>query len=544
MHCLVVTAAGRTSRVVSIAAKSSWPVQVPAGSDGSQRLSVTSYSDLNCTRTLGSVSRDYVADGAAPTTTASIQGDWRTGPTTVRLSATDARSGVARTAVQVDGGAARTYSGPIQLPQGPHTLTYASTDRVGNVERTRTTQVGSVTPAPGDLALTASGTTTAAVARGSYLLSVRIRGTGRAKLTVGGKEVWSGVPGATWTDVTAPVFIAGPATVVGAVADGVDGGRLTASGAQLTVAGNQVLDASGSPTVLRGVNRNGLDYMDHSYYGGRADAAAMANWGVGLVRIQMSENFWLSDSCTYSPTYAQAVDAEVNAVTAQGMVALLDLHTSLTTSNCAANPSQQKMADSRAITFWKQVAGRYASNPLVAFDLYNEPHDIPLDVWRNGGPVDGWQAAGMQQMYDAVRSSGATNLVFVSGLDWAYSISAELTAPLDGYGIVLAPHVYYGDRCSGVPPTLDQDWLPAAAQHPVVITEFGSPCATSTYNAAVIAYAEAHGLGWAAYLWADHANGGEYGLLNSFSDYTPDAQGQPVQAALWRAKGWTTLGGR
>ena len=30
------------------------------------------------------------------------------------------------------------------------------------------------------------------------------------------------------------------------------------------------------------------------------------------------------------------------------------------------------------------------------FDLFNEPHDIGWDCWRNGCQIDGWQAVGMQ----------------------------------------------------------------------------------------------------------------------------------------------------
>jgi hypothetical protein len=87
-------------------------------------------------------------------------------------------------------------------------------------------------------------------------------------------------------------------------------------------------------------------------------------------------------------------------------------------------------------------------------------------------------------------------------------------------------------------------WGPVAAQHPIVISEFGSPCSDGNYAGAVISYAESHGYGWIAFVWADHANGGDYGILSDMSSHTPNAQGAPVQAALWRAKGWTTLGGR
>ena len=83
---------------------------------------------------------------------------------------------------------------------------------------------------------------------------------------------------------------------------------------------------------------------------------------------------------------------------------MLDLHWNTIAPCGPAKP--QAMADyPNAVSFWQQVATRYKNNPLVGFDLYNEPHNISESVWRFGGTVT-WKgttynAAGMQQMYDA-----------------------------------------------------------------------------------------------------------------------------------------------
>jgi hypothetical protein len=55
---------------------------------------------------------------------------------TLVLSATDALSGMDTTFYRIDAGAARTYAGPAAMPAGPHTVTYWSTDAVGNIEAT------------------------------------------------------------------------------------------------------------------------------------------------------------------------------------------------------------------------------------------------------------------------------------------------------------------------------------------------------------------------------------------------------------------------
>ena len=73
------------------------------------------------------------------------------------------------------------------------------------------------------------------------------------------------------------------------------------------------------------------------------------------------------------------------------------------------------MADeAQSPTFWSQVAAHYGNpkspeyNPLVAFDLYNEPEGISQSIWLNGGETTdtytgvSYDAAGMQQLYNSV----------------------------------------------------------------------------------------------------------------------------------------------
>ena len=86
------------------------------------------------------------------------------------------------------------------------------------------------------------------------------------------------------------------------------------------------------------------------------------------------------------------------------------------------------MPDRNSLAFWKDFAAAYKNHPAVVFDLYNEPHDVSWDAWLNGGPVTeknrrantelSFEAVGMQALLDAVRGTGAKNLVIAGGLDW------------------------------------------------------------------------------------------------------------------------------
>ena len=84
----------------------------------------------------------------------------------------------------------------------------------------------------------------------------------------------------------------------------------------------------------------------------------------------------------------------------------------------------------------------------MLFELYNEPFNVSWDIWRSGGATTGgWQAAGMQQLYDAVRASGAKNLVIIGGLDFAYDLSGVPANRIGGYNILYATHPYnYGGK--------------------------------------------------------------------------------------------------
>jgi aryl-phospho-beta-D-glucosidase BglC (GH1 family) len=307
-----------------------------------------------------------------------------------------------------------------------------------------------------------------------------------------------------------------------------------------TTVGNKIVDPSGQAVTPRGVNRNSLEVSAQGWWLSDNDFEAMRLWGATIVRLPLSQQFWLSSSCSYDPGYAARVDQAVQSITKRGMLALIDLHTTAAGQSCGT-PRLSVMADDYSLQFWNQVASRYLSNPLVAFDLFNEPRATDDAMWHDGGMVGTWHAVGMQKLYDAVRATGSTNLVFVGGEGWAYRIDVALRRPIDGYGIVYSTHVYNKPDTGPLPSTVDSVIPPVAAKYPVMITEFGTTTDSGTYNANVIAYAESKGIGWSAWLWGQGPASG-YALLQSYTTYAPTAAGQPVRAGLWKAKGWTTWG--
>jgi len=313
---------------------------------------------------------------------------------------------------------------------------------------------------------------------------------------------------------------------------------------RVSVHRNQIVDGHGHRLMLRGINRPGLEAKPDWVMTHR-DVQAMAAWGVNVVRLPLSPNFWLRSGCAYDRHYRSRVDAIVKELTRAHMVALLDLHT---VTPCGATTTSYPMPNkSLAIPFWHQVARRYKSNPLVAFDLWNEPHAVGTRVWLHGGTID-WSgkytAAGMQTMYRAVRSTGARNVVFVSGLYWSASPAHKTVR---GYNIVYAEHAYtcphdpppncsYNGADPYDPSGYLSRWDTLAKHHPVMVTEFGWPDRSDPgrYIRNLIHGAQRRGRGWAVYGYNSTTNGKFDVVARRLKPavYEPTPVGMPAVRAL------------
>lgn len=239
---------------------------------------------------------------------------------------------------------------------------------------------------------------------------------------------------------------------------------------ELRVVGNQVQTKDGKTIWLQGLNVVSLEWSARGEHVLRSSQIAIDTWKSNLIRLPLKEDFWFGKGPGQKDdgaAYRALVDAAVNIAANRGAYVMLDLH-------------RYKAPTDEHVAFWKQVAAKYKNHPAVLFDLFNEPHDISWEVWRDGGFVEGkgtaeaskgFRSPGMQRMVGAVRETGARNLVVVGGLDWAYDLSgiARGFALEDktGNGIVYATHIY----------PWKSNWkdkvLVVAEKHPVLIGEVG-----------------------------------------------------------------------
>jgi endoglucanase len=133
------------------------------------------------------------------------------------------------------------------------------------------------------------------------------------------------------------------------------------------------------------------------------------------IRIDMNAAYWNSSApATTSGSYQQIIDAIVYYATQNNMLVILDYH--WFNDKVMQQNMAPKDATEASIVFWKSVANKYKNYANVVFELYNEPYNLSYDTWLNGDS----QWYGMQDLYNAVRSTGAKNLVIANGLDWGY----------------------------------------------------------------------------------------------------------------------------
>jgi hypothetical protein len=283
------------------------------------------------------------------------------------------------------------------------------------------------------------------------------------------------------------------------------------------VAGNQLLDASNHVVHLHGVNYSGTEYACIQGWGvfdGPSDDAmvtALASWHINVVHMGLNEDCILGINGV-NPAYAganymNAITTFVNRLHAHGIYAEISLM-------WAAPGTQQALGHPKILdqdhspAALQAIGNAFKNDPNTFIGLQSEPHDITWACWKNGGSSCsglGYTALGMQGALDAVRSSGATNPVTASGIDYANNLQQWLAnKPSDALNQLMAEqHVYGGNTCYQ-PACLTQYTAPVAAVVPVTFGEYGehyNDSCNSTNTSAMINWADANGVGYEAWTW-------------------------------------------
>ena len=176
----------------------------------------------------------------------------------------------------------------------------------------------------------------------------------------------------------------------------------------------------------------------------RAASRAMLTWNINTVRLPLNEHCWLgiNGSLVERRRIQPSVVDYVARLNQRNLYVVLDLHWSAPGSTVIIGGSggnqlvTMAFAD-HAIDFWTSVATTFKDDPMVIFDLFNEPILNAGDRIGNArsagqhrlGVLEkrlyrrpGAGRPGMQQMLNAVRATGAQQVVVAGGIEWAHNL--------------------------------------------------------------------------------------------------------------------------
>jgi endoglucanase len=295
----------------------------------------------------------------------------------------------------------------------------------------------------------------------------------------------------------------------------------------ISVVGNQFVNGSGQSVRLLGVDRETPEYAcvtGTGYVAGPADAseaAAIAAWQVNAVRVPLNEDCWLgiNDLPAYGTAegYQQAIENYVADLNAAGIYAILDLQWSAPRTVPAVGVAP--MPDHHSAPFWRSVAAAFVSDPAVVFDAFNEPQaggfkdpDAYWPCWRDGGCTVSFSASGvtsttytavgMQSLVDAIRSTGATQPILLSGLARGNDLTGwQAYMPVDpDRQLAASVHIYENDPCNTTA-CWNSTVAPLAAAVPVTVAEFGEQDCEQTFDDSVMQWGDTNDIGYLAWGW-------------------------------------------
>jgi endoglucanase len=260
------------------------------------------------------------------------------------------------------------------------------------------------------------------------------------------------------------------------------------------------------------------------------------------VRLPLNEACWLdlkSQLSPYNPAYTglnyrRAIIRYVRLLHAHGLYVILELHWN-GTAKTFANWSHPMPDAQYAPTFWTSVARTFQKDRAVVYDLFNEPNWNDWPCWQHGCTVwpgtDGaYEAAGMQQLVDAVRSTGSVQPILLEGNHYSADVGGWLdNEPTDpAKALVVSPHLYdYSCKTIDcVRKGAGYDILVKIAKKvPVVFGELGEKDCSSAFVEPVMQWADEHGFSYLAWAWNASSCSGFPSLVSNY-DGTPTAFGR------------------
>ena len=323
-----------------------------------------------------------------------------------------------------------------------------------------------------------------------------------------------------------------------------------------------ILDDNGNPVLLRGLNRSGT---------GSGNAEATATDGeyaaqnqllsMNLVRLFVNATWWNSNVQVpiASLGYQAYIDGLIQRAKKYGNYVLIvkagnfpdppcgangqncpapnqgDLNCQASSSLCAAQDTTGNTIDA-AFAFWASFAKKYAADPAVLYDTWEDMHSISAAMWSDD----------QNQLIAAIRSFSPQSLIFVEDIPGAFeSIASGALADFAWSNLVWNFQIYNASTTGCTEPASPRyanwpqnfDPLVVYARqngHGAAITEWGGCNDADPYHTNITSYAQTRAVALAYFDSGNliAASGGSFQLTATGSKvaqaYTAIAAGGPA----------------
>ncbi|MET9175613.1 glycoside hydrolase family 5 protein, partial [Streptomyces misionensis] len=223
----------------------------------------------------------------------------------------------------------------------------------------------------------------------------------------------------------------------------------TAGAGYWHTSGRQIVDASGNPVRIAGINWFGFETSNHVVHGlWSRDYKSMldqiASLGYNTLRIPYSDDIFKSGTMPESIDFSGGKNADLQGLDSLGVLdkivdysgriglkVILDRHRP-DSSGQNALWYTSSVPESTWLADLKTLASRYVGNStVVGIDLHNEPHDPAC--WGCGDTSTDWRLAA-ERGGNAVLSANPNMLIFVEGIQTYNGDSTWWGGNLEGAG--------------------------------------------------------------------------------------------------------------
>lgn len=298
---------------------------------------------------------------------------------------------------------------------------------------------------------------------------------------------------------------------------------------RIAVKGNRFVDPQGKQLLLRGIAISDPDKIEAQGHWSKEHFLKVQQFGAKVVRIPVHPVAWRERGAV---NYLKLLDDAVAWCTELNMYVIIDWHS---IGNLKAELFQDPMyVTSLAETgqFWRTIAAHFAGHNTLAFcELFNEP-----TTYRNQlGQVswEDWKKIN-EDLIKIIRAYDRETIPLVAGFDWAYDLTPLLINPIQAEGIGYVTHPYANKRSKPWEPKWEENFGFAAANYPIIATEFGfgrdrKDGPNSGYGDAIINYLESKNISWV--VWVFDPNWGPQ-LISSWDTYALTESGEFFSKAM------------